>query len=236
MTQPQPPPVVHPNNQPFYVRETQDWAITQERMRHHEAILWVGEPTLFILLWKVADFEANLVARCPHCQVTDGSVDQRVQQVYNQPLQATCAWCFGTTFDGGVRAKVVRPAIFTDSADTERKSARGTIYPESCTVETLNDFQARTGDYAARMDGSRWQLSQPNIIALRTGYAYPGQVAASLGYTVIPAAREDLSSVVFQIPPNRDELASWLTSPQYWPYPPSNDMVAGPTIPGRKVR
>jgi hypothetical protein len=234
MTQPKPFLPVQPNNQPYYVREVQNWAIQQERQRHIEAILWVGEPTLFLLLWKVEDYEAGYVARCPRCRLSDDSLNDRIEKVYQQPVQATCPYCFGTTFDGGVRAKVVRPAIFTDSNEIERKSARGVIYPESCVVESTDDFRARQGDYACRQDGSRWQLSQPNGIQLRTGYAHPAQANAALGYAQIPATRQDPSSVAFQIPPNDAELGGWLTSPQYWPTP-ANDMVAGPAIPGGEV-
>jgi|tagenome__1003787_1003787.scaffolds.fasta_scaffold20951591_2 hypothetical protein len=230
MTAPVPPPRILPNNQPLYIRQPQDWALQQEQMRHVQAIYWVGEPALFLLLWKVEDFEAGYVGRCPRCRVTDGSVDARIEKVYKQPVQAQCPWCFGTSFDGGVRSKVVRPTIFNDSNEAERKSARGVTYPEATVVETTNDFRARQGDFVCRQDGSRWQLSTPNGIQLRTGFLHPNQTDTGLGYATIPATREDRSSVAFQIPPNATELDQWLTPSLYWPQP-ENNMEAGPSLP-----
>ena len=230
MSAPIPPPRILPNNQPMYIRQSQDWALEQERMRHVEAIYWVGEPAQDVFLWKEEDYEAGYVSRCPRCRQVDGSIDARIQEAYRQPVQTQCPWCFGTTFDGGVRAKVVRPTIFTDTNEIERKGARGVVYPESCTVETTNDFRARMGDFVCRQNGSRWQLSVPNGILLRTGFMHVNQRDAGLGYAQIPAARMDRSSVAYQIPPNTDELDQWLTSPQYWPQP-TNDMRAGPPLP-----
>ena len=130
----------------------------------------------------------------------------------------------------GCGPRVVRPAIFTDSNENERKSARGVVYPQSCTIETTNDFRARMGDFVCRQDGSRWQLSTPNGLQLRTGFMHPNQTVAGLGYAQIPATRADRSSVAYQIPPNNLELEQWLTPSLYWPVP-SNDMQAGPPLP-----
>jgi hypothetical protein len=235
VTAPIPQPSVHPNVQPYYVRQTQDWTVQQERQRHTQALYQIGEPALFVLMWKVEDFEAGYTSRCPRCRANDGSVDSRIEAVYRQTLTATCPWCFGTTFTGGVRAKIIRPAIFTDVDEDERKSARGVVHPESCQVETTEDFRSRTGDYVFRQDGSRWQLGAPTRIQLRTGYQHPSQGANSIGYGRITASREDEASVAFQIPPNRQELQGWLAAPAQWPGS-SNDLVSGPLIPGTEVQ
>lgn len=235
MTQPKPPAPVQPNNQPYYVRQTQDWAIQQERQRHIQAMLWTGEPALFVLMWKVEDFDAGYVARCPRCRQDPTSIEGRVQAVYKQPLTATCPFCFGTTFEGGIRAKIVRPTIFTDADEDERKSARGVTHPESLSVESTDDFRTRTGDYVFRQDGSRWQLSTPSRVQLRTGFQSPTQAYSSIGYARIAANREAETSVAYQIPPNPQELRTWLTEPLHWPNPNSNDLVNGPLIPGDEV-
>lgn len=215
---PQPPPA-EITAQPYYIRQTQDWAIAQERQRHIQAIYQVGEPALFVMMWKVEDFEAALVSPCPRCRSTDDSLDARIAAVYQQPQTARCPFCFGTTFEGGIRAKIVRPAIFTDADEDERKNARGVTHGENLMVESTNDFRTRTGDYVFRRDGSRWQLGHPQRVMLRTGYSHPSQSADSLGYARIPAAREDASSVAFEIPPSREELSGILTEPLHFPVP-----------------
>lgn len=234
MTAPRPPAPVHPNNQPYYIRQTQDWAVQQERQRHIQAMYQTGEPALFVLLWKVEDFDHGYCVRCPRCRQGAGTVQGRVEAVYKQPLTATCPWCFGTTFEGGIRAKIVRPAIFTDVDEDERKSGRGVVHPESLTVESTDDFRSRSGDFVFRADGSRWQLGLPARVQLRTGFQQPTQTLSSIGYARIPAAREDETSVAYQIPPNPQELRAWLTEPLHWPGP-SNDLVNGPLIPGTEA-
>jgi hypothetical protein len=215
---PQIPPALL-THQPYYVRQTQDWAVQQERQRHIQAIYQVGEPALFVLMWKVEDFEAGLVTPCPRCRSEEGDVDARVAAIYQQPQTARCPFCFGTTYDGGVRAKIMRPAIFTDADEDERKSGRGVTHGESTMVETTDDFRSRTGDYVFRRDGSRWQLGHPQRDQLRTGYTHPSQSTHSLGYARIPANREDKASVAFEIPPSAAELSGILTEPLHYPVP-----------------
>lgn len=235
MTTPQPAQPTQPNHQPYYVRQTQDWAVAQERQRHQQALYQVGEPVLFALLWRQEDFDAGLVGHCPRCRQIDGSLNARIENVYKQALTTLCPYCFGTTFNGGIRAKIIRPAIFTDTDEDERRTARGVVHPESTTVESTDDFRSRSGDFVFRQDGSRWQLGTPARLQVRTGFAHPTQQDASIGYTRIPASREDKSSVAYQIPPNRDELMVWLTPPQHWPAQP-NDMLNGPLIPGTEIQ
>ena len=225
-----------PNAQPFYVRQTQDWAVTQERQRHTQALHWVGEPALFVLMWKVEDYEHGLVTKCPRCSATDSSVDARIAAVYQQPQTARCPFCFGTTFHGGVRAKIIRPAIFTDVDEDERKGGRGVTHSEQLTVESTEDFRSRTGDFVFRRDGSRWQLGLPTRVQVRTGFGHPTQEAASIGYARMPAAREDESSVAFEIPPNANELREWLAAPSRWPAGTDHDVLNGPLIPSTEIQ
>lgn len=230
-----PPQPIVPNNQPYYIRTPQNWAVEQERQRHQQALYMVGEPALFLLMWRVEDFNAGLTTQCPRCRATDGGLNARIETVYQQPLSAVCPYCFGTTFYGGVRAKIIRPAIFTDIDEDERRQARGVVHPESCMVETTHDFRSRTGDYVCRADGSRWMLSTPSRVQLRTGFTHPVQGEQSIGYARIPAAREDESSVAFQIPPVASELGNWLVAPVNWPGPPVDDVLNGPLIPSTEV-
>lgn len=230
-------------HQPFYLRQTQPWAVEQESMRHAQALMQVGEPVVFVLMWKVEDYEAGLVDRCPRCRQDTDTLTGRIQAVYKQPLTALCGYCFGTTFHGGIRARIVRPAVVTDADEDERKGGRGVTHSESVSVQATNDFRSRTGDFMFRHDGSRWQLSLPQRVMLRTGFEAPTQYGDSTGYATIPARREDASSVAFQIPPPREELPALLASPGWWPagrrgqdpntpyFSSTHDVINGPLIP-----
>lgn len=191
---------------PYYVRETQSWAIEQERRRHNQALWYFGEPTMFALMWHLEDFQANLVERCPTCFESQG----QIAEVYGQASDAKCPDCFGTTFEGGFKALIVRPSIFSDSDEGETRHSRGVVHPNDLTIESTPDFRVRTGDYAFRLNGDRFYLRVPQRVTLRTGYAYPGQTDAAIGYNHANAAQEDPDSVAYKIPPANDELAGIL--------------------------
>jgi hypothetical protein len=215
----------------FYVRPRQDWAVVQERYRHDQAMYSVGEYAMFVMLWHVEDFERGYVVRCLRCY---GDGTARAAAVYNQPRQNRCPECFGTTFEGGIRAKVVRPAIFTDTDDVENPSPRGVTHPQNLTVESTSDFRFRNGDFVFRLDGSRWQLSAPSRVTVRTGFAHPSQAATSMGYGPAMAQLEDETSVAYDIPPNKATLTTLLASPNNYPAV-EVDVINGPLIPNAET-
>lgn len=221
-----------PNAQPFYVRERQPWAVSQERQRHDQALLSVGEMVMFTLMWKVEDFEAGLVDRCTRC-AGGSAFEQAAMTIYEQPLTYRCPVCYGTTFGTGIRAQIIRPAILTDADEDERKAPRGATHQESLSVTSTEDFRSRTGDWMFRANGTRWQLGHPQRTQVRTGFQQPSQLADSMGYAQIPAAREDLSSVAFIIPPtDKADVATALAVPVHFPSNPSGtDIINGPLIP-----
>jgi hypothetical protein len=183
--------------QPYYLRDPQPWAVEQERLRHNEAMYHVGEMCMFTLMWHVLDFEAGLVARCNRCFVARG----KVAEAYGQASQNKCPDCFGTTFEGGFRAQIVRPAIFTDTDEDERPDRRGVIHPNDVGLETTTDFRVRQGDFAFRADGTRWYLRGPERVTLRAGFGYPGQRDEAVGYNHAKVTVEDPDSVAYLIPP-----------------------------------
>lgn len=217
-------------NTPFYVRERKDWAVDQERYRHDQGLWQVGELAMFVLMWKVEDQQNGYVRRCPRCYDNADDLTARASKIYNQPTQNQCPMCYGTTFEGGIRAKLIRPAIFTDSDDQERLDEHGTNYPQSLSVETTSDFRYRNNDYVFRADGSRWQLAAPQRVTLRTGFGHPTQAADSMGYATAMATLEDKTSVAWKIPPNIDDLRSILAAPSRYPVA-QTDIVNGPLIP-----
>lgn len=198
--------------QPYYVRETQDWAIAQERLRHNQALDMLGEYAMFVLMWHVEDFKAGRVARCKTCGFDNADpVTAAIAETYKQPSKALCPDCFGTTFEGGYRARIIRPTIFSDADEDEQKQARGVVNPQDLVCESTTDFRVRSGDYVFRATGDRFQLRIPNRVTLRTGFAVPHQTSAAIGYNHSRANQEDLTSVAFIIPPDQDTVTEILT-------------------------
>lgn len=192
--------------QPYYVRDTQPWAVQQEHMRHEQALYSVGEWAMFTLMWDVLDFEAGLVQRCSNCYTSRG----KIASVYGQGDQNKCPTCFGTTFQGGIKAQIVRPAIFGDTAEEERLDRRGAIFPQNVQIETTHDFRVRSGDYVFRADGTRWFLRRPDMVRVRTGFAYPSQAASNLTLNFATASLADPNTVAYMIPPSEAALATLL--------------------------
>ena len=226
MTKPVP---IGASNTPFVIRAHQDFAVEQERYRHDQAIYTMGENAMFALMWKVEDFYHNLVQHCSTCYNGEFA---RQADVYKQPTRNLCPDCFGTTFEGGIRAKVVRPALFTDTDDQEVVGEHGVTYPQTLSVESTSDFRFRNGDYVIRFDGSRWQLSAPQRVTVRTGFGHPTQVSDSIGYTQALATLEDKTSAAQLIPPTADtDIAAILAAPSRYPEPSPADVINGPLIP-----
>lgn len=214
----------------FWLPDRQDYAVLQERQRHTEALYQFGEYTMFVVLWRIQDHTAGHVDRCPRCFIAYG----KTAEVYQQPAQNDCPECFGTTFEGGYKARLVRPALWDDTKDDHSPNhARGEVIRSMATIQTTDDFYLRTNDYAFRGDGTRWQVKAGAEVALQTGFHPSSPASAVVGYTFANAAREDESSVAFSIPPTTEEVQAIL-SPQHPHYPQDFaefEVVRGPLVP-----
>lgn len=224
----QPPasPIAYAN--PYYIRKTQDWAVGQERMRHMQALYTVGEWCAFVLMWHLDDFEKGLVKRCPTCYTSRN----RTAEVYGQGDQNKCRDCFGTTFEGGYRAIIIRPAIFADADDQEIFERRGVVRSRELTVETTPDFRIQNGDYVFRADNARFRLRAPQRVTLRTGFAHPWQQTSSLTYNHPRAAIEDPDAVCYLLPPSKESLRGLLSVSTQAPVDFSGfEVIRAPLIP-----
>lgn len=223
-------PVTPPSrNNPYYVRDRQPWAITQEIQRHDEALFSLGEYAVFCLLWHEQDFTAGRVGRCPTCFL---AVD-RTAKAYGQGNQNRCPDCYGTTFEGGYRAMIYRPALFTEVDEDEQKTARGIARPAGVNVESTQDFRVLHGDYVFRANGHRYMLRTPERTTLRTGFGTPFQSTTSIGYNVSRGALEDVNtSVAYTISPTATILKSVLGMARYVPFDFSAyETIRAPLIP-----
>ncbi|PPS89468.1 hypothetical protein [Streptomyces sp. MH60] len=209
-----------------YVRSKQSWAVDQERLRHSQALHMLGENVMFCLLWTARDYENQLVGLCTVC------ASDRISKAYGQASRNKCPSCFGTRFEGGYRALIVRPAIFTDADDSQSFTARGVVTPQEVHLETTSDFRVHSGDYAMRATGERLQLRVPQRTTLRTGFGTPYQREAATAYNLARAAVEDEDSVAYLIPPATEPLIEILSRTGHTP--PSFDdveIIRAPLIP-----
>lgn len=226
--------VPQPEKNPFYVRDTQQWAVEQERQRHDQGLWSVGELAAFFLMWNLIDFEAGLVTRCPRCSgAMSGDAHQAVAKVYSQPLNNKCSYCFGTTFTGGYRARIIRPALFGDADQDNRLDAKGQINPEEVLVESTSDFRVRAGDYVVRADNRRYQMRTPRRVMLRTGFGHPTQSDAAINYSLSRASRENEGTVAYLLPPADARTVAEALAPVRYAPPDTSDFeeIRGPLIP-----
>lgn len=183
---------------PFWLPPKQTTAEAIVRDEHFEALYAAGEYVMFILWWTAIDHEQGLVEHCHTCW---GS--SREAQAFSQPLRNDCPDCFGTGFEGGYRAKIMRPAIITDNAPNTEPGNRGVFVTDDITVETTDDFTLRNRDIVVRSDNSRWLCSQKQSVTIRSGFAYPNS-DTNIGGMIQHARLEDRESIVYKVPPTSD--------------------------------
>ena len=182
---------------PLWMQDPQSYAIDQERYRHDEALSLYGEYAIFVLLWNVNDFNANLVDRCPTCYIAYG----KIAETYGQSSKERCPDCFGTTFEGGYRAKIVRPSLWDANEDAERDHSKGEMTLAKATVQSVSDFRLRVGDYVFRGDGTRWRIETVGTNHLRTGFDTPSSADTPVGYNYGEVVREVDNSAASLIEP-----------------------------------
>ena len=218
---------------PYWRRAPEPWALETLRQQHNEALYGYGEYCMVWLLWHLEDHLEGLVDRCHRCVLGRGEVGE----VYAQPDRANCPVCYGTTFQGGIKARIIRPALWGVSDPDHRQDTRGEIQVEQAWVETTSDFVMRTGDYFGRADASRWRVLQVASVGLRSGFE-PDRNEASSGLTYPQVALEDDDMIVYQIPPDDETLSDLLTRPGFG-YPvdfTAAEQINGPLVPTSHVR
>lgn len=178
-----------------YQWRQQQWADQFAVDRHVEALHMVGELLVFTMMWRVPDFEAGLVARCATCYAGD-----REAEAFKQSPRANCPDCYGTTFEGGFRAQIVRPALVDDRSEELEDDVKAVMNHDAIAVETLGSFLMKKGDFIFRGDGKRYQCEQKGEDIIRTGFQTTRTDDSFTG--TIPAAHlEDPTAPVYNIPP-----------------------------------
>jgi len=214
---------------PQWLQDPQQYAVEQERFRHDQALNTYGEYAMFVLMWDMDDLNAGRVDRCPTCYVAYG----KIAETYKQSPKRECPDCYGTTFEGGYKAKIVRTSLWDANEEDEQDARRGVTVVQTASIQSTSDFRLRTGDFIFRADGSRWQMRQVAATALRTGHWSPER-RTEVGYNYGLVQREDESTVAYSIPPATEELMTILdvshlrTPPDF----SAVEDIRGPLIPG----
>lgn len=179
----------------LYAQE--DWATAFVAQAHDDALQAFGELTLFVLMWTLRDFQDGRVVRCSRCFSNDA--DGSVAAVYKQSSLEKCPVCYGSTYEGGWKAQLVRPAIWDFSTGDESIQSRGVTYTTRSTISTTGDFALNDYDYAVRSDNTRWRCNNATAGRSRTGFGQPGsEVVVGMNYS--ECFHEDASSVAYMIP------------------------------------
>lgn len=174
----------------------QAYAESHVMASHVDALGRFGEFVMFVLMWTAGDYQQGLVGKCSLCIANDP-----IAKAYDQPADSDCPGCFGTTFEGGWRAQIIRPAILTDRNTETKETRRGEVVTDAVSIETTSDFFSRSGDFMFRQDGTRWQMDQMDTITIRTGMEHPTQDQTIGG--LIPSAKmeDDVAATVHVLDP-----------------------------------
>lgn len=192
-------------------------------MRHDDAALWFGEMSIFVLWWSVEDFEKGRVDKCPTCIVPWGDITD----VYQQSPRMKCPNCYGTTFEGGFRALIHRPALWDHSHADQDIQRRGLATKQVASIQPTTDFEMRDNDCVIRSDNTRWRIEMPKQTEVTTGFGTKAGFVNVLT-SVVTANLEDKLSVVYDIPVDLTRLTMVGWNPTV-PYPNASwDIVNGP--------
>lgn len=205
------------------------WAVEQMQARHNGVLWRFGEYSMFVLLWRIEDFNAGRVGRCQECMTPKGDI----AEVYNQSFKTQCSTCYGTTFDGGFKAKIIRPALWDYSETTNKSDVQGEVERANTAVQSTPDFAMRTGDYILRADGTRWRVQSLSTNHLRTGFGFPDRAETIIGFNYGNVVLQDPASNAYAIQVPTDlSLILDVTNPRVMQEFSRFEEIRGPLLAG----
>jgi hypothetical protein len=153
----------------FFLGPAQGFADDTTRQNALDALYSFGEYSIFVLLWTAYDYRNGDVGLCRRCT----GDESRAFRAYRQPTTQKCPDCYGSTFEGGYRAKVVRPCIWSDTNVETTQGNRGVLRTDTVSVETTADISIHAGDIIIRHDNTRYLTNEPDPIILRDSFSHP---------------------------------------------------------------
>ena len=199
---------------------------------------WYGEMTAFIQWWHVDDFMDGLVVRCTRCFPWQDRTERRIVEAFEQASQTKCPVCYGTTFEGGYKAIVYAPAIWSPGPESSDAIGRhGDHYVRGAQVQPSSIVKLRDGDTAVRLDGTRWRLASPLEGELSTGFGFHGELNEQMR-SAITANIQDPTTVDYMVVISFAELdmegpsPAWGGTVRELDHPQRHDVDAGQPVAG----
>ena len=150
-----------------------------------EAQQWLGEPALVLSMWNSQN--AKNTPRCKHCY----------NPAYGQSNTGDdiCPYCYGTTYEGGIRAMWLCPIIVSNPEYTQLYDRRGQLAEQWINFQLPDYVEVWQNDFILRLNGwenvdnvttdgqylsmrpliSRgYQLDTPTPKYVKDGYGYLG--------------------------------------------------------------
>lgn len=221
---------VAPN--PHWSPQPQRWLVDQERQHADEVLYSFGEYALLTMMWTLEDFENGLTTRCSRCW----EARNEIAEVFGQGGEAKCPNCYGTTFEGGIRAQVIRPVLLNDrTSQHNEEKKRGVHDTATGALQTTADIKLRNGDYAFFLDGTRWQIQAVEETLLRHTFGADASYDTTIANAVTNVVKEEIGSVAYIIPPTIEQQKQLLTDPGvHFPtdFSPM-EIINGPVFPVR---
>lgn len=179
----------------------EDYAVSLLRQSVRDSLMSHGEPAIVLALYHVSTDE-NVQKRCPACW----------NDAYKQGGDTWCKFCWGTTFEGGVKFAARCWALFTDQDTQEESIGKHGVYaPDQRQVQIEYPPTLLERDFIVRV--RRWRtdsipeeiegfyiLGKPDSTSLRTGARF-GQYDWDYAGTVAPVNEvQSDSHVITQYP------------------------------------
>jgi len=157
------------------IRLPQPYANNHVSMQNIEALQTIGEQIIYLSMFHV-NIDGDNQPRCTDCYDED----------YNQQDQFKCPTCFGTTYEGGVKAACRVWAVVGDAQNIEDFSQKGVFNKERVTAQVEITPITMSNDYIVRVNkwsntnvplelGDRYIIEDVSVRSVRTG-ARLGQV------------------------------------------------------------
>jgi hypothetical protein len=206
----------YPKGNPYWLADGQPWAVDHLTRSHNDALYRIGEYVIFFLLWQPEDFTHGLVERCSECFIPFGEQ----AEVFQQPSRANCPTCLGTTFEGGWRARIIRPIILDFTEEQDVTGQRGQYQTSTASIETTNDFRGRVGDFFVRADGTRWTMKEVRSEYIESGFQASTPQRSVHGFSYPNCAFEEHTSPIYLADPRDPAELVTLLDKRHWHYPP----------------